>query len=291
MKHYPHSARIARESGSNFYWSFFLLPREKRNGILAIYAFSRLVDDAVDEAESEEKARAEITLWRRRLDLCYSDNGAGAPFRSLRNSPEEAILPELQDAIRRFQMPRQYLEDLLVGVEMDLVKKRYETFSELETYCYHVAGTVGLMCNRLFGNDDEPSRRYAILLGRAFQLTNIIRDVGKDAKAGRIYLPREERKRFSVGEEEILCERPSPEFFRLMEFQAERAEKTFTSALAELPDRRRRKILPAELMSSFYRRILHKLREEAFPVFEKKVSLSWPEKMALLVKTVIRSWL
>lgn len=286
MTDYLHSARIARASGSNFYWSFFFLPREKRNGILAIYAFSRLVDDAVDEAESEGKAREEIALWRRRLDLCYTGNGSDAPL-----PMEEAILPELADALRKFTMPRQYLEDLLTGVEMDLVKKRYETFGELETYCYHVAGTVGLMCNRLFGYDDESARQYAILLGRAFQLTNILRDVGKDAKAGRIYLPREDLRRFSVEEKDVLEGRSSDSFRRLMDFEADRAEEAFKEAFAKLPAKKRRKILPAEMMSSFYRRILHKVRRENYPVFEKTVSLSRAEKLGLLAKTLVRSWI
>lgn len=286
MKTYPNSARIARASGSNFYWSFFFLPRAKRNGILAIYAFSRLVDDAVDEAESEEKGRKEIALWRRRLVACYSNGGPSG-----RDDLFHPVLPEVADAIRKFAMPRQYLEDLLTGVEMDLVKKRYETFAELETYCYHVAGTVGLMCNRLFGYDDESARRYAVLLGRAFQLTNILRDVGKDAKVGRIYLPREDLKRFCVEEKDILEGRSSGSFRRLMNFEADRAEETFEQALALLPAKRRRKLLPAELMSSFYRRILHKVRQENYPVFEKTVSLPRAEKLGLLVKTLVRSWI
>ena len=287
MKAYPNSARIAGASGSNFYWSFFFLPRVKRNGILAIYAFSRLVDDAVDEAESAEKAREEIALWRRRLDLCYGQNGGP-------REGDEAfhpVLPEVADAVQRFEMPRQYLEDLLIGVEMDLVKKRYETIAELEKYCYHVAGTVGLMCNRLFGYDDESARQYAILLGRAFQLTNILRDVGKDAKTGRIYLPREDLRKFSVEEKDLLEGRSSDSFRRLMDFEAERAEKAFGQAFAKLSLKRRKKLLPAEMMSSFYRRILDKVRQENYPVFEKTVSLSRAEKLGLLAKTLVRSWI
>lgn len=142
MRDYPYSARIARGSGSNFYWSFFFLPRDKKNAILAVYAFSRLVDDAVDEATSEAKAREEIAQWRRRLKEVYAGETGGHP-----------LLPELKDAIDRFHIPREYFEDLVTGMEMDLTKRRYETFDELETYCYHVASTIGLLCNHLFGYD------------------------------------------------------------------------------------------------------------------------------------------
>lgn len=278
---FAYSSRIARNSGSNFYWSFFFLPKAKRNAILTVYAVSRLVDDAVDEATSETSAREEIALWRKRLAACYGEGNLGDP------AFDHPVLPELKDTVRDFQIPRAYFDDLITGMEMDLVKKRYATFAELETYCYHVAGTIGLLCNHLFGyRNDEGALRYAVLLGKAFQLTNIIRDVGKDAKIGRIYLPVEELKKFGVEEGEILEGRATDAFYRLMNFQADRAADYFQKAFEELSEEKRKKIVPAQMMAAFYQSILRKTRKENFPTFEKKVSLSGLEKITLAAKTL-----
>ncbi|HSA58301.1 MAG TPA: presqualene diphosphate synthase HpnD [bacterium] len=279
---FSYSSRIARESGSNFYWSFFFLPRAKKNAIFVIYAFSRLVDDAVDESADEQTARREIALWRRRLAACYGEGAVSDPALA------HPVLPELKATVEGFSIPRSYLDDLVTGMEMDLDKKRYATFGELETYCYHVAGTIGLLCNHLFGYpDDEAARRYAVLLGKAFQLTNIIRDVGKDAKLGRVYLPREELERFGVAESDLLEGRVAEPFRRLMDFEAERASDYFEQAFAALPGEKRRKIVPAQMMAAFYRALLNKTRAERYPVFEKKVSLRAPEKILLAAKTLV----
>jgi 15-cis-phytoene synthase len=280
MRGVAYSAGVARRSGSNFYWSFFFLPKAKRDAILVVYAFSRLVDDAVDEAPDESKAREEISLWRRRLAAAYGEGDLGDSVLA------HPLLPELRETVKAFSIPRPYFDDLLTGMEMDFSKKRYETFGELETYCYHVAGTIGLLCNHLFGYDEEAARRYAVLLGEAFQLTNIIRDVGRDARLGRIYLPSEELKRFGVSEADVLEGRPSAAFYRLMNFEADRAADYFRKAFSELPPEKRRKIVPAEMMAAFYQSLLKKTREENFPVFEKKVGLSKFKKIALAAKTL-----
>jgi len=285
MNDYSYSRRIARESRSNFYLSFFFLPREKRNGILAVYAFSRLVDDAVDEACDERAAKDEVQLWRRRLHLCFNGSSEQASEPPL----SHPLLEELRDTIQRFKMPKKYFLDLLAGVEMDLTKKRYESFEELENYCYHVAGTIGLLCNRLFGLEEERAERYAVLLGTAFQLTNIIRDIGMDLKRGRLYLPRDELAKFGVAESDLLEKKVSENFFELMRFQAKRAEDYFQKAFQALPEEKRRKLLPAEIMTAVYRRILKRLQEENFPVFRKKVSLSKSEKLGLTIRSLIRS--
>ncbi len=277
-----YSAKIARESGSNFYWSFFFLPRAKKDAIFVIYAFSRLVDDAVDDAADEETARKEIALWRRRLAACYGEGNVSDP------ALDHPVLSELKGTVERFSIPRAYFDDLVTGMEMDLEKKRYETFGELETYCYHVASTIGLLCNHLFGYpNDEAALRYAVLLGKAFQLTNIIRDVGKDAKLGRVYLPHEELDRFGVPEKDILEGRTSEPFRRLMDFEAERASDYFEKAFAALPREKRKRIVPAEMMASFYRCLLQKTRAERYPVFEKKVSLCTSKKVFLAAKTLV----
>lgn len=283
MTAYPFSREISRRSGSNFYLSFFFLPAEKRNGLLSVYAFSRLVDDAVDEASSPEEAKRQMVIWRQRLDACYCEKD------SEDREISHPLLAELQETIRGFKIPKAYFDDLLVGVEMDLTKKRYATFQELERYCYHVAGTVGLLCNHLFGLDEEGARRYALHLGTAFQLTNIIRDVGSDADRGRIYLPLEDLERFRVPESDFLEKKKTPAFLELMQFQSDRARVFFEKAFEALPDRERKKLVPAEIMSIFYQRILQRIQKENFPVFERKVALSKGEKLALMVKTVLRS--
>jgi len=285
MKNFSYSHEVARRSESNFYWSFYFLPPQKRRGILTIYAFSRLVDDAVDEAPNEETARQEIADWRKRLDLCFDKKDI------LSLSKDHPILPELAETVRRFEIPKTYLLDLLTGVEMDLEKKRYATFAELEKYCYHVAGTIGLLCNRLFGISDERGKEYAILLGTAFQLTNILRDVGSDARRGRIYLPQEELKKFGLSDSDLLKAKASPAFFDLMKFQATRAEDFYAQAFQVLPQKLRQRIIPSEMMTGFYRSILKKLRQENFPVFEKKVSLTGREKLGIAVKSILSSLL
>jgi phytoene synthase len=292
---FEYSASLARKSGSNFYWSFFFLPREKRQAILTIYAFSRLVDDAVDEAGDAKQAENDIKLWRERLALCYQGLAVmmALPDEDLRHHP---LLPELAVTIDRFQIPRAYFEDLITGMEMDLAmdarKTRYETFSELEKYCYHVASTIGLLCNHLFGYpEDEAALRYAVLLGKAFQLTNILRDVGKDAQIGRVYLPQQELRQFSLSESDILEGRSSENFLKFMNFQADRAEDFFQRSFAALPEGKRKKILPAEIMAVFYHEILFEIRRRSFSVLgdAEKVSLSKFKKIVLLIRVLLRS--
>lgn len=279
MTTFHYSQQVARSSGSNFYFSFFFLPKEKRQGILAVYAFSRLVDDAVDEAPNEESARQAAQVWRQRLQACYD----------LKSEDNHPLVPELREIIRRFSIPQEYFSSLLDGVEMDLVKKRYETFEELEKYCYHVASSIGLLCNQLFGYPTEDAKKYAILLGKALQLTNIIRDVGIDAKKNRIYLPKEELQRFGVAEEEILKGQPSTHFFKLMNFQAERAEDYFQKSYQALDFLKRKRLIPAEVMGSFYHAILKKLQKKNFPVFDTKVGLSGFKKLSLSLNVLLRS--
>lgn len=284
----PYSRKIARESGSNFYFSFFFLPPRRRDALMAIYAFSRLVDDAVDQAATPEEGKASVDLWKKRLDACF---GKQPEDNVLISDPEVAhpLLSELKWAVEGFQIPKEYFQDLLAGVEMDLGTHRYETFEELEKYCYHVAGTIGLLCNRIFGLDSEEARRYAILLGTAFQLTNILRDVRSDAQRGRLYLPVEDLRRYGVSEASVLAGEATPVFLQLMNFEAARARDYFARAEAALPHQTRRKLLTAEVMSVVYQRILKRLQKENFPVFEKKMALPGWEKVALILKTMIKA--
>ncbi len=239
--------------------------------MFAVYAFSRLVDDAVDEAPDTDSAVREIELWRGRVALVYSDQ----PF----SPSDHPILPELREAVRRFQIPQEYLLDLITGMEMDLLKKRYMTYEELETYAYYVAGTVGLMCQHIFGAVSGEAKRGAVLLGKAFQLTNILRDVGSDAKRNRIYLPQEDLNRFGVSEADILARKSSLSLLKLLEYEAHRAESLYRQAFEAIPSEDLKRMKSALVMNAIYYRILQKLKKENFPVFDRKVSLSFPEKL------------
>ncbi|OGP15583.1 MAG: squalene synthase HpnD [Deltaproteobacteria bacterium GWA2_50_8] len=272
-----HSHQVAKKSGSNFYLSFGILPPDQKAGMYAAYAFSRLVDDAVDQEAPTEQKIAALSAWQRELGACYN-GGVSHP-----------VMRELAQVVARFNIPREYFLDLIEGMMMDLHKHRYQDFEELKKYCYHVAGTVGLICNAIFGREDKRAHQYALDLGMAFQLTNILRDVGIDADQGRIYLPLEELERFQCSEQQILTKTYSPEFFKLMEFQWDRAKRYFEKAHRTLSGKERRRLLAAEIMDGIYYRILKKIRRRHFHVFEKKITVSKIQKFAILLKAWIRS--
>ncbi|MBI4196717.1 MAG: phytoene/squalene synthase family protein [Deltaproteobacteria bacterium] len=275
------SYAIAQKSGSNFFPSFRFLPLEQREALSAVYAFCRLVDDEVDQATDEKRARQQLHQWKGRLLACYR-----GPL-----NEEFPFLRELRQAIERFEISEKYFLDLLTGVEMDLSKKRYETFRDLEIYCYHVAGTVGLMCNQIFGGRSEAHGHYARLLGTALQLTNIIRDVGQDLQSGRIYLPLEDLSLFGYSQKELEGRIQNERFIRLMEFQSARTHGFFQEARNALSCRERKGVVPAEMMRSFYEALLKKIERKRFPVLRKKVSLSPSEKGFLLARVWLGSLL
>lgn len=273
-----HSEQIARQSRSNFYPAFAFLPKDQRKGLAAVYAVSRLIDDAVDQAVSSETARHEISLWRQRIWSCYQD---GLP-------DEHPLLGELSETIRHFDIPYYFFEDLLKGVEMDLVKKRYETFGDLEIYCYHVAGTIGLICNQIFGIPKREYEEYALLLGTAFQLTNILRDIGSDLKQGRIYIPLEDFRRFRYTPEDLQNQVRDHRFFSLMKFEVARAHGYFEQAEKVLTEKQRRQLVSAEVMRRFYFCLLKKIERQKFPSLKKRVSLSLWQKAWILGRSWVR---
>jgi 15-cis-phytoene synthase len=279
MSGFEYSRDVARTSRSNFYPAFRFLTPQRRDGLCAVYAFSRLVDDAVDQAINVERGKAEIALWRRRLLGCYEGG----------NAESHPLLPELRETIEHFEIPKEVFLDLLTGVEMDLTKRRYQTFAELEKYCYHVAGTVGLLCNQIFGAKTEVHREYAVLLGTAFQLTNILRDVGSDLERDRIYLPLEDLKRFSYPVSELEARVWNQSFFHLMQFESARARGYFEQAQLKLSEAAETEFLAAEVMRRFYSKILSKVVKKKFPVLRKKVSLNPLEKIAILTSTWVAS--
>jgi phytoene synthase len=270
---------VTKASRSNFGFAFFFLPPAKREALYAIYAFCRLTDDLVDEAgaASPGEALARLQTWRGELDACLRGEGA------------HPVMQHLAEAIRAYRIPHRYFFDLLDGVEMDLVRRRYASFAELGTYCYRVAGAVGLMCIEVFGYTRPETRTYAERLGTAFQLTNILRDVGSDAARGRLYLPLEDLARFGCTEDEVLEGRPTPAVRELLSFEAARARELYESARAVLPAADRRPMLPAEIMAAIYRRLLARIEEGGFDVFSQKIRLSDRERLVLALGTWARS--
>lgn len=256
------AARAGRASaGSSFHYSFGLLPRERRLAIETVYAFCRQVDDLADEGVPGRDAHSELLLCRDELARCY----AGTPARPSTQA--------LQECIRRFRIPREPFEAILEGVEMDLHKRRYASFAELRGYCYRVASAVGLICLPIFGSAHPRSRDYAIDLGIALQITNILRDLKADADRDRIYLPADEMEAFGYGERDLFAGTRNAAFLALMRYQAARAGRHFESAAQALPPGEKRLLLPAEVMGAIYRRLLRRLEAERFPVFERRISV------------------
>ena len=273
-------ARLTRQSGTNFYYAFRVLPEEKRRAIYALYAFCRVVDDCVDEegGGGEEGLRR----WLAELHRAYAGR------------PETDLGRELAEAVARFPIPRSAFEDVVAGCRMDLTTRRYASFADLRVYCERVASAVGLASIEIFGYDDPRTREYAVELGLAFQLTNILRDVAADAARDRLYLPLEDLARFGVPEEELLaaaCDPGAPRgagLERLLAFEADRARSHYETAASRLPDRDRRSMLAAEIMTAIYRAVLEEWARRGHPVGGARVQLGKARKIALALRTLPR---
>jgi phytoene synthase len=273
------SQSITRRSASNLALAFVLLPRAKRHGMSALYAFCRKVDDiADDEMVPVEKRREQLTAWR--ADVARACEG---------DHPQFEVVRELQPFIIKHQLPFGLFDELIRGVEMDLQVKRYQTMEDLEQYCYRVASVVGLLSIEIFGYQDMACRDYANYLGKALQLTNILRDVRNDAERGRIYLPLAELKRQGVSESDILSLRYSERFRKLAEAVAARARHYYDLAQKTLPGEERRNMAAAELMGSVYWRLLRKLELQQFDVFgPNPTRLTKTQKTLLILRTWYR---
>jgi phytoene synthase len=273
-----HSRAITRKSASNLALAFILLPRQKRDAMSALYAFCREVDDvADDETVSTEKRRAQLADWRADVKrACESQ------------LPQFPVNRELQPVIKQFNLPFELFDELIKGCEMDLDTKRYENFAQLELYCYRVASVVGLLSIKIFGHKNSAARDYAIYLGKALQLTNILRDVKTDAARGRIYLPLDELKKFNISENEILDSKNSDRYFALAASINDRAKGFYQLARLTLPVEDRNAMVAAELMGSVYWQLLQKLEREKFNVFgSQPVRITRPKKLLL----ILRAWL
>ncbi|HEX8882951.1 MAG TPA: presqualene diphosphate synthase HpnD [Noviherbaspirillum sp.] len=266
----------AAQSGSSFYYSFLFLPTERRRAITALYAFCREVDDTVDEATDESVARAKLAWWRKEIGAML----AGAPTHPVTKALEPHLLP--------YSLDGKHLLAIVDGMEMDLNQTRYLDYPALKRYCWHVAGVVGILSASIFGATRPETLEYAERLGLAFQLTNIIRDVGEDARKGRIYLPISELQQFQVTAADILNARHSDNFEQLMAFQTERAKQTYEEAYALLPKEDRRAQRPGLIMASIYRTLLTEIEADRFHVLEHKISLTPIRKLWLAWKTYVR---
>jgi phytoene synthase len=265
----------AAQSGSSFYYSFLFLPPERRRAITALYAFCREVDDAVDEPADPDVARAKLAWWRSEIAKLY------------RGVPEHPVSRALQPAVREFGITEAGLSEIMDGMEMDLAQSRYLDYAGLRLYCHRVAGVVGRLAAGIFGYANPQTLQYAERLGLAFQLTNIIRDVGEDARKNRIYLPMQEMERCGVTAADILDSRQTGNFARLMAFQAERAKRAYEEALATLPAEDRRAQRPGLVMAAIYRALLDEIAGDGYRVLTQRTALTPVRKLWIAWRTWI----
>ncbi|EFK95456.1 phytoene synthase [sediment metagenome] len=267
----------AAASGSSFYYSFRFLPPDRRRAIVAFYAFCREVDDIVDECHDLNLARTKLAWWRDEIARLYAGN------------PGHPVTQALTEAITPFHLPQDAFEQIIDGMEMDLNQPvRYPDFKSLRLYCHRVAGVVGEVAASIFGISDRATLKYANKLGLAFQLTNIIRDVGEDARRGRIYLPEDELAQFGISISDLLQTRMSDNFRRMMEFQTQRALQTYDEALALLPAADRKAQRPGLIMAAIYRTLLEEIRADGFQVLDRRTSLTPLRKLWLAWRTWIK---
>lgn len=265
------------QSGSSFYYSFLFLPPERRRAITALYAFCREVDDTVDEATDGSVARIKLAWWRTEVSKMYS------------GTPTHPVMLALQPHIAVYKLEEKHLLAIVDGMEMDLDQSRYLDYPGLQRYCWHVAGVVGILSASIFGYTNPQTLAYAEKLGLAFQLTNIIRDVGDDARKGRIYLPVNDLQQFGVTANDLLKLQHSDKFEALMRFQAERAQAVYDEALALLPKEDRRAQRPGLMMAVIYRTLLDEIQRDGFHVLNQRISLTPLRKLWLAWKTYVRT--
>jgi len=262
----------AAASGSSFYYAFLFLPPPRRAAITAFYAFCREVDDVVDEVTDPGVARTKLAWWHTEV------------ARSFAGEPSHPVMQALMPSVPAYGLQPEHLQAVIRGCEMDLEQTRYLDFAGLQRYCHLVAGVVGEVAARIFGQTQERTTEYAHKLGLAFQLTNIIRDVGEDAMRGRIYLPVNELQQFDVKAHEILQRQHSDRFTALMRFQAQRAHALYDEAIALLPADDRRSQKPGLMMASIYRTLLREIEDEDFRVLNQRISLTPVRKLWLAWK-------
>jgi len=264
-------------SGSSFYYSFLFLPKDKRRAITALYAFCREVDDVVDECSDEQVARTTLNWWRGQVAEIYA------------GKPQHPVAIALVPVVKQFNLAQEHLLEIIDGMEMDLDQPRYADFKSLQLYCYRVASVVGLLSVEIFGYSNRQTLKYAHDLGIAFQLTNIIRDVGEDARRNRIYLPMDEMQQFNVTAADILNANESENFQKLMTFQIERAQRFYQQALSQLPDCDKKHQRTGLIMAAIYHATLDEVVKSGCHVLKERVSLTPLRKLWLAWTTWLKS--
>lgn len=266
------------KSGSSFYYSFMFLPKERREAITALYAFCREVDDIADECTDFNIAQTKLNWWRTEIEGLYQDK------------PQHPVSKALVNPIKTYHLNAEHFIEIIDGMEMDLKFNRYEDFKQLQLYCYRVASVVGLLSAQIFGFNNRKTLKYAHDLGMAFQLTNIVRDVGEDARRNRIYLPLDELARFKVTEDDILHSRESEAVKHLLDHQIERAESYYDRAIRELPNEDRKSQRVGLMMAAIYRTLLREIKADgAEKVLNSRTSLGAFRKLWLAFKVWIKT--
>ncbi|MDR4494921.1 MAG: presqualene diphosphate synthase HpnD [Nitrospirales bacterium] len=270
-----------KKSGSNFYYSFLFLPRHRREAMYTIYAFCKLVDSAVDEPAPGSHPSEEVAKWRQEISATYQGH------------PTQPVTLSLAAHLQTFDIPESLLQELITGVEMDLTINRFTTFPELYQYCYRVASVVGLICLKIFQTQSPAAEDYAVNLGLAFQLTNILRDLKSDAEHNRIYLPLEDLQRFGYPEQALLQQQSTPALVDLVKYECERARSYYQKAqtiLQGLPASDQQSLVVAEIMRGVYSRILQQLEEQNYQVFGPRVRISPMQRLAIAANIWVRSF-
>ena len=271
---------LTKKSGSNFYYSFLFLPKQRRAAMYTVYAFCKEVDNAVDEPPAGSNPQEELRRWQTELEAAYH------------GTPTFPVTISLASHVKQLSIPRAYFEELIKGVEMDLVAPRYASFQDLSLYCYRVASVVGLICLHIFGPTSARAQDYAVALGMAFQLTNILRDIGTDAAQGRIYLPQEDLQKFGCTEQAILQRQESTELRALLHFETARAHEYYAKAQAAfeaLPAGDQKALTVAEIMRAVYFRILQKIEQPKHRIFGPRARLGTSRRLTVAAGVWLRS--
>lgn len=261
---------VLEKHNSNFFSSFYFLSKPKREALTKIYGFARIIDDCVDEVNDPQEKEKALHFWQEHLQKIYQ------------NQEDHPLMTELSQVIRQYRIPEKYFLGLIEGCRLDIKKFSYDTFEELLKYCYHVASLVGLMCLKVFEYESVTADQMAIDLGFAFQLTNILRDVGQDLEAGRIYLPKNEMARFGYSSNELKHRVRNKNFFSMLDAFYTFTEGYYQKAFLEFKKDKANRLIAAKIMARFYFAILKKIRKKKYPVFDTKVSLTFFEKAKLL---------
>jgi len=269
--------QLTCQSGSNFYYSFRLLPKPKREAMFAVYAYCREIDDVVDGESSRSEKLEVIEWWRREIDECFA------------GKPHHPISRAISASCERFPLPKQRFQDLLEGFEMDVARNRYATFEELEQYCFRVASAVGMICIEIFEYQDAWAREYAEKLGKALQITNILRDVPGDLKQNRLYLPEEDMEKFGVSEADLRADKVTSPIRELFEFEWNRAGEFFKECSPERLGSDRANFFPAEIMGRIYQGLWREIRRREFDVFSTRIQVSSFKKISIAFQVYLAS--